>query len=77
VSPGGTGGVGGVGGITGGAAGTGKGATMNINRVQNLTNNMYVCDVPAPFSRVLSHHRQCEPGPRVEQIPCVDIFQAE
>ncbi|KAF8192837.1 hypothetical protein K438DRAFT_1935063 [Mycena galopus ATCC 62051] len=35
---GGTGGVGGAGGITGGAAGTGEGATMNINRVQNLTN---------------------------------------
>jgi hypothetical protein len=38
-----------VGGITGGAAGTGEGATMNINRVQNLTNNMYVGDIPCPF----------------------------
>ncbi|KAJ7817996.1 hypothetical protein B0H14DRAFT_2840790 [Mycena olivaceomarginata] len=37
---GGTGGVGGVGGITGGAAGIGEGATMNINRAQNLTNNI-------------------------------------
>jgi hypothetical protein len=47
--------VGGVGGVTGGAAGTGEGATMNINRVQNLTNNMYVGDVSAiPFPKDLS-----------------------
>jgi hypothetical protein len=50
MSPGGTGGVGGVGGITGGTAGTGEGATMNVNGVQNLTNNMYVGDVPRSLS---------------------------
>jgi hypothetical protein len=50
MSLGGTGGVGGVGGIMGGTAGTGEGATMNINRVQNLTNNMYVDNIPHSFS---------------------------
>jgi hypothetical protein len=48
-----------VGGITGGAAGTGEGATMNISRVQNLTNNMYVGDIhhsffQSPFSTMVS-----------------------
>jgi hypothetical protein len=43
----------------GGTAGTGEGATMNINRVQNLTNNMYVGDIPhsffqSPFSTTVS-----------------------
>jgi hypothetical protein len=38
-----------VGGV-GGHGGVGEGPTFNFNRVENLTHNMYVGDVPVPFS---------------------------
>jgi hypothetical protein len=63
-----------VGGITGGAAGAGEGPTMNFGGVQNLTNNMYVGDVPIPIPKVLSQQQQGEPGSRVTQISCVKYF---
>jgi hypothetical protein len=43
--------VGGAGGATGGTGGKGEGATMKINGVQNITNHMYVDDIPRSFSQ--------------------------
>jgi hypothetical protein len=37
----------------GGPGGVGEGPTFNFNRVQNMTNNMYVGDVPRSFSQSL------------------------
>ena len=62
VYPGGTGGAGGVGGVTGGVAGAGEGPTVNFGRVQNLTNNMYVGDVPVPFPKFFLNNSSVNQG---------------
>lgn len=53
LSPGGEGGRGGEGGV-GGPGGVGEGPTLNFTGVQNVTNNMYVGDVPRSFSHSTS-----------------------